>query len=509
MKGLRRGRQVASKRLAQGFTLIELLIVIGFLMALGVYQVQSDLRKAQTDIAGATATQLTTLVDGANAFSVNHYQELIGAVTPSTTGLTCVGTDLARRCNITIASLQADGLLPAGYVNTTAFTGNGAWNISYRLLGSSSSGGPGYNVEGLVISTATTPWTTDGSANAAKANSQYIGLAARRIGADGGGTIPNCGGSATPTFCSTGGAFKLTSTDYTSIQNNGQIGARVGTGTELFNAYLRRDGTLPMTGSLNMGGNSIYNMLNITGTGLASFGTIDAAGTAFTVDNLGRVNGAAVSVGPTANQAMLTVTGEDSNAAGLGVLTVTGSVKTPNINNSGGGVVIGASMASSAVWNGPTASSGANLSVDDIYIRKIGHWASEVASQYASRGIYLAPDGSLVVQPTCQQGGGASSATTGIPKIQVTAGDQVITTYLQQGTSVPTAGGTISLPAQETVGEFANYATAGTPVVVNGVTRQTWLIHVEASQLTGGATPRKGNYALAHVYCEFVLANNN
>ena len=513
MKGLRRGRPLAGKSSNRGFTLIELLVVIGFLMALGVYQVQSDLRKAQVDIAGATATQLQTLVDGANAFSVNHYQEIIGYVTPFTTGLACTGTAAAstRRCTATIGSLQADGLLPNGYNNITAFNGAGSWSISYRTLGDPTTP----NVEGLVISTV--PWTTDGSTNASKAATQYVGLAARRLGADGGGVIPNCKtvGNST-TFCSTGGAFTLTNADYPTITTAGQIGGRVGTGTELFNAYLRRDGTLPMTGNLNMGTHDIYNMTNITGTGLATFGQISAANGAFLVDTSGRVTGDALTIaGASGTKLALSMDAagaaggnRDSMADGKLVLN-TDDVATTSINNAGGAVVMGGSTVATpyGAYAGTLASSGSNFSVDDIYIRKIGRWASEVASQYASRGVYLAPDGSYVVQPTCQQGGGASDPNAGTAKIVVTAGDQVITTYLQQGSTVATAGGTISLPAQETIGEFANYATNDGTLYLG---RPTWLIHVQASKLSSGATPqRTGNYALAHVYCEFPLANNN
>lgn len=47
---------------------------------------------------------------------------------------------------------------------------------------------------------------------------------------------------------------------------------RVGYNSALYALYLRRDGTLPMTGNLNMGGHSIINVKDITAAGAGSFG---------------------------------------------------------------------------------------------------------------------------------------------------------------------------------------------------------------------------------------------
>jgi prepilin-type N-terminal cleavage/methylation domain-containing protein len=483
--------------LSAGFTLIELLIVIGILMALGVYQVESDLQKTQAGIATTTAKQLTTLLDAANAFSVNHYQEIIGVTAPSTPGLTCTGTSPARTCTATIASFQYDGLLPAGYTNVTAFSGGGSWNISYRILGTN----PNYNVEGLVISSI--PWTTDGSTNASKAAYAMIGMAARQIGSDGGG-VGSPGGvpCAATSFCSSGGAFTLKPSDYATITTSGQIGGRVGTGTELFNAYLRRDGTLPMTGNLNMGGNSIYNVVNITGTGnVAMAGSIEAAGAAganlFNVDTNGKIYGNELDIGSgiygTSPAAQLVVNGTlDSQPAGKAVLSVNGSVMTPTINNAGGGVVIGAQKTNYPWGNGGSNySTNGALSVDDIYIRSIGHWASEVASQYANRGVYLVGDLNTVPKPTCQTPG----QPAGTPRIVVTGGDQIINVYLQQGPAVSTGAGTLTLPAQEAVGEVSDYA------IDNGT---FWTVRVTTTSSSGGA-PISGRFGLAQVYCEYVF----
>lgn len=46
----------------------------------------------------------------------------------------------------------------------------------------------------------------------------------------------------------------------------------------MYSIYLRRDGTLPMTGNLNMGGQNIYNAQNITAAGTTMSGTLKSTG---------------------------------------------------------------------------------------------------------------------------------------------------------------------------------------------------------------------------------------
>ncbi|EPG3392879.1 shufflon system plasmid conjugative transfer pilus tip adhesin PilV, partial [Klebsiella pneumoniae] len=53
---------------------------------------------------------------------------------------------------------------------------------------------------------------------------------------------------------------------------DGLLAFRVGYNSSLYAIYLRRDGTLPMTGNLNMGGNDINNVKNITASGTGNFG---------------------------------------------------------------------------------------------------------------------------------------------------------------------------------------------------------------------------------------------
>jgi hypothetical protein len=48
------------------------------------------------------------------------------------------------------------------------------------------------------------------------------------------------------------GAWTASATDYPNIDKTGQLAYQTGYGTYNYSVFLRRDGTLPMTGDLNM-----------------------------------------------------------------------------------------------------------------------------------------------------------------------------------------------------------------------------------------------------------------
>lgn len=66
--------------------------------------------------------------------------------------------------------------------------------------------------------------------------------------------------------------WKEQNTAFSNITRDGLLAFRVGYNSALYAIYLRRDGTLPMTGNLNMGGNDINNVKNITAAGTGNFG---------------------------------------------------------------------------------------------------------------------------------------------------------------------------------------------------------------------------------------------
>ncbi|CER10127.1 prepilin-type N-cleavage/methylation domain-containing protein [Salmonella enterica subsp. enterica serovar Typhi] len=63
------------------------------------------------------------------------------------------------------------------------------------------------------------------------------------------------------------GQWSETSANFNNITSAGQLAFRVGFNSALYSVYLRRDGTLPMTGDLNLDGHNINNVAALNATG--------------------------------------------------------------------------------------------------------------------------------------------------------------------------------------------------------------------------------------------------
>ncbi|PXW62236.1 hypothetical protein DFO55_10165 [Grimontella sp. AG753] len=126
---------------------------------------------------------------------------------------------------------------------------------------------PNYIINGLI--TTTSVWADGG-----KVRYDLLGKAMQAAGIDSGMTKTDTAASGY------GGQWSELSTDYSNITAAGLLAYRVGYDSAMYSVYLRRDGTLPMTGDLNMGGQSIYNAQNITAAGTTTTGILKTVGEA-------------------------------------------------------------------------------------------------------------------------------------------------------------------------------------------------------------------------------------
>lgn len=124
---------------------------------------------------------------------------------------------------------------------------------------------PNYIINGLI--TTTNVWVDGG-----KVRYDLLGKAMQAAGIDSGMTKTDTAASGY------GGQWSELSTDYSNITAAGLLAYRVGYDSAMYSVYLRRDGTLPMTGDLNMGGQNIYNAQNITAAGTTMSGTLKSTG---------------------------------------------------------------------------------------------------------------------------------------------------------------------------------------------------------------------------------------
>lgn len=237
----------------KGFTLIELILVISVGLAITFASFQQMLKTNEYNQAKIIGEQIKQVGNSVNSYIAVHYDKLSSLQDsngstqdpgPRTCGIT------TSTCSISINTLINEGLLPQTYSDKNLF------NSPYTILIKRSGTSPYYNVTGLI--------TTDNAWIGDKNNIRYdlLGKAMQKAGVDSGMSRENSN-----ILNGYKGLWNHTNSDYYNITKLGQLGFQVGYGSYSYSIYLRRDGTLPMTGNLNMGSQSINNALDINGAG--------------------------------------------------------------------------------------------------------------------------------------------------------------------------------------------------------------------------------------------------
>ena len=238
----------------QGFSLLELILVLGVGSMVAFMKFQDMRNEQEAIIAKSVGQQIKQLGEAVNGYINIRYDKLSTLVNAAGNGTdpgprTCTGTV----CEITYQTLVNEGLLPSTY------TGVNANRSSYKILLKRDGIVPNYIINGLVITSSA--WTEN-----SYIRYDLLGKAMQEAGVDSGMT------KTATTANGYGGQWAETSTNFNNITSAGQLAYRVGYNSALYSVYLRRDGTLPMTGNLNMGGNDINNAKNITASGTGNFG---------------------------------------------------------------------------------------------------------------------------------------------------------------------------------------------------------------------------------------------
>ena len=250
-------------KLKKGFSLLELTLVLGIGVAVAFIKFQ-DMKNEQENINADIAGQEIQRIGSA----VNNYISLRYDKLSTLSNAAGNGTDPGPRtcsgsiCTITYQTLINEGILPSGYVPKNSFSSTD-YTIQLKRSGTS----PNYVIDGVVLTNAA--WVEGG-----RVRYDLLGKAMQSAGIDSATT------KTTSQMNGFGGTWTLQQSDFSAINKQGLLGFRVGYNASLYSAYLRRDGTLPMTGNLNMGGQNIDNAKNITASGTGSFaGNITSGGT--------------------------------------------------------------------------------------------------------------------------------------------------------------------------------------------------------------------------------------
>ncbi|HHS9997184.1 TPA: tail fiber protein [Klebsiella quasipneumoniae subsp. quasipneumoniae] len=241
-------------KIKKGFSLLELTLVLGVGTIVAFMKFQDMKNEQESILASAVGQQMKQIGEAVNGYINIRYDKLSTLSNAAGTGTdpgprTCSGSV----CEITYQTLINEGLLPSTY------TGTNANKSSYKIILKRDGTTPNFVINGLI--TTSTAWIEGG-----KTRYDLLGNAMQTAGIDSGMT------RTTSNAFGYGGQWSETSANFNNITSAGQLAFRVGYNSALYSVYLRRDGTLPMTGDLNMGGKSIGNTKNITASGAGSFG---------------------------------------------------------------------------------------------------------------------------------------------------------------------------------------------------------------------------------------------
>lgn len=237
------------KKNKKAFSLVETLLVLAVMLVFVVYKIQA-VQQENMDYMGKTvAQQIKTVSDATNAYIVMKYGDISSF---KNSEISCnTGTNT---CTIPISVLKSNYLLKPNFSEKTIF--GQPYEIQIKRQGTS----PSYMIGGIVLTKGNGTYDSN-------LTSQIMGRALRNLGVDG-GVVKTAG-----KISGLSGNWSATSSDYPILSGKtNYIGNAVGSLSGAYYAYLRRDGTLPMTGNLNMGGQDINNATNITASNTITSG---------------------------------------------------------------------------------------------------------------------------------------------------------------------------------------------------------------------------------------------
>lgn len=251
-----------------GFTLIEVTLVLAIATAILFVSFQEKIRETERAQSRAAGQQIQILGKALNAYiSLRSPQIQLGLTVPTGNGpadrgpRTCTpippapGNTLSFQCSISLETIVSEGLLPTGYASATTLN---SWGSPYTMNLAVGDASINFVVNGY-IATAT-PWLMSNGTP----NMPQLGMALQEIGFDGAitsGTTPT-----TMKGSSLNGAWSVLANEASVITAPGQLLYRAGAGSSLYRIFVPRDGSLPMTGNLQLGNHNISGVNTLLAT---------------------------------------------------------------------------------------------------------------------------------------------------------------------------------------------------------------------------------------------------
>lgn len=222
----------------KGLTLAQVLVMtLVFLMfsTMKVGEIENRMIKEKSENA---ASQIKNIANATNSFISINYSKLIKLDANGFNQMACVNAD--NTCTLTQKTLIQQNLLPNSNTNKNIL------DKDIKIVIKREGAPPNYKINGLVY-----------FEKEKYSKSRLLDeLILNDLGVESG--ISNKNGM----IQSLGGFWKIPLANY-NIKTSEQIVAmKVGFDTSQYSVYLRRDGSLPMTGDLNLGAKNINNVAN-------------------------------------------------------------------------------------------------------------------------------------------------------------------------------------------------------------------------------------------------------
>lgn len=314
-----------------GFSLLEVMLAVTVAIALGSMQLSQIRRDTEESQGRAVGDQLRIVGSALNTYIAMQYGHLVAGTSVTGAGTaddpgerTCTPAGTGFDCTITAPALVGLGLVPP------SFSGQNAYGSTYEYFIHVRGASPNWQVSGIVR-------TTDPYVVGGMVRYDLIGSAMFAAGADSGTHRSDA---------NTINGLNGTWTDNTFPPGQlGQLVYRAGYGTSGFASYVRLDGTTPMSGDLNLGGNDLINVDNVTAAG-------DMEAARFITD---APRSDAIVLGG-ADPANLTIMGNNGNAL---VVRNAGGVQMVDASNSGTNLFAGDINVGSVTASGTGSFAGA------------------------------------------------------------------------------------------------------------------------------------------------------
>ena len=222
----------------KGSLLIGAILVMGLIGVGSIWAWESYKEKQIVDKAKLAGEQIRLLGQATDEYISIHRDKI--ANLQSDGNIKCQQNGL---CELTIIGLKQSGELPS------SFSEHNSWGSEYKIQIKREGTPPDYKISGIIV-TADSPTTK---------SMKILGYATKEGGANAGNNLIDIN-----KITGNAGLWSFNPKDFNIISNTKyQLAYRVGYNASQYSPYLRRDGSLPMTGPLDMAWHNVRNIDNL------------------------------------------------------------------------------------------------------------------------------------------------------------------------------------------------------------------------------------------------------